>query len=394
MSGGGSPDFASVDYVPSGVTSHYNHRIHVFLPNAPQPATGYPSCTYFLYTGWNSTSLVGSIGPENGLLYLLLKSGWAIVIASATISGQTITSGGSLVANKGVFTPPAVPIIFYNSAYQCAEKDAMWVVQHLRRNASTYRIDPNRIGVTGNSAGGNIALFASFCPDVQGSTGFDLTNSSRPNFCVVRFCPVAWYAALNQSTAAAYAIHMPDSSDILYTTSASTLSQVSAADQKAGSPLEYAWNPSMAWASDPVATFDWLEARQKDCRNKNRKVKLYLYGATDDGLSDAFDCQDDSTTTFSGVGLPAGTVAHNHNVWNTLAFKYEASEAGMRFAPFGEHSRCAIAKSDYDHVAANSPTPTDLLSTVKVITHTGGGTDDPLVIDQVDFLNTVAGLKS
>lgn len=394
MSGGGSPDFEEIDYVPSGVTSHYNHRINVFLPNAPQPSSGYPVAVLYNYTGWVQTSLISAVDESNGILFLLLKSGWAVVVASATIANQTFTSGGAAITNNGVFTPPYVPVVFYNPAYMCAEKDAIWVVQHLRDNAKIYRIDPNRIAVTGNSAGGNMALFASFCVDVSGSTGFYLTVSSRPNFCVVRFCPAAWYAALNQSTASAYSIHLPNSADPFYTTSATTLSQVSAADQAAASPLKYAWDSSMAFASDVLSTFDWLEARQKACRLNNRKVKLHMYACTDDGLADAYDCQDDSTTNFSGVGLPSGTVAHNHNSWNTLAFMYEAREAGMRFTPFGEYSRVVLSKSDYDNVAANSPSPSDLLSTVKIITHTSGGSDDPLIVEQVDFLNTVAGLKS
>ncbi|AQQ68172.1 hypothetical protein Mag101_11385 [Microbulbifer agarilyticus] len=72
---------------------------------------------------------------------------------------------------------PAVPM---------ALQDAQRAVSYLRRNASKYAIDPNRIGVMGFSAGGNLAVLASTAFKRRAYSLIDQADlvSSRPDFVV------------------------------------------------------------------------------------------------------------------------------------------------------------------------------------------------------------------
>ncbi len=72
--------------------------------------------------------------------------------------------------------------------FPAAVHDVKAAVRWLRGNAAKYHIDPNRIGVTGGSAGGHLAQFLGVTGDVyqfEGSGG-NYEQSSRVN-CVVNF---------------------------------------------------------------------------------------------------------------------------------------------------------------------------------------------------------------
>jgi len=67
-------------------------------------------------------------------------------------------------------------------------QDVKAAIRWLRANARRFNLDPERIGVTGESAGGHLALFAGLTPDVpelEGS-GSNLDQSSRVA-CVVNY---------------------------------------------------------------------------------------------------------------------------------------------------------------------------------------------------------------
>lgn len=65
-----------------------------------------------------------------------------------------------------------------------AVKDARSAIRWLRKNATTYNIDPNRIVVSGNSAGGHLALTAVLADNWNESTD-DLSISASPNLVLV-----------------------------------------------------------------------------------------------------------------------------------------------------------------------------------------------------------------
>ena len=70
--------------------------------------------------------------------------------------------------------------------FPAAVEDSKAAVRWLRANATRYGIDPNRIGVTGGSAGGHLAQFLGVTSDVRGfeGDGGNPEQSSRVN-CVV-----------------------------------------------------------------------------------------------------------------------------------------------------------------------------------------------------------------
>jgi acetyl esterase/lipase len=72
--------------------------------------------------------------------------------------------------------------------FPAAVYDCKAAVRWLRANAAKYHIDPERIGVTGGSAGGHLALFLGVTNDVKkfDGDGGNLTQSSRVT-CVVSY---------------------------------------------------------------------------------------------------------------------------------------------------------------------------------------------------------------
>ncbi|MEK7830184.1 MAG: alpha/beta hydrolase, partial [Acidobacteriota bacterium] len=67
--------------------------------------------------------------------------------------------------------------------------DAQRAMQHIRANASQYRISPNRIGIIGFSAGAQLAADASFNPLAANAEASDALEkvSSRPDFLILSY---------------------------------------------------------------------------------------------------------------------------------------------------------------------------------------------------------------
>lgn len=72
--------------------------------------------------------------------------------------------------------------------FPAAVHDVKEAVRWLRANAKQYHVDPERIGVTGGSAGGHLAQFLGVTADVKGfeGKGGHLDKSSRVS-CVVNY---------------------------------------------------------------------------------------------------------------------------------------------------------------------------------------------------------------
>jgi acetyl esterase/lipase len=67
----------------------------------------------------------------------------------------------------GQTTPPPI----CETAAQAAQHDAQAAVRWLRRNAGTYRIDPDRIAIAGGSAGAVTSLLVGWRPEDPGTSG-------------------------------------------------------------------------------------------------------------------------------------------------------------------------------------------------------------------------------
>ena len=69
--------------------------------------------------------------------------------------------------------------------FPAAVNDVKAAVRWLRANAATYKIDPDRIGVTGGSAGGHLAQFLGVTANVPEFEGVDSPKESSKVACVV-----------------------------------------------------------------------------------------------------------------------------------------------------------------------------------------------------------------
>ena len=90
--------------------------------------------------------------------------------------------------------------------FPAAVHDVKAVVRWLRANAGKYAIDPARIGATGDSAGGHLALFLGVTGDVKqfdGSAGGNADQSSAVNCVVDVYGPTDFTKSYGKSVDAA-----------------------------------------------------------------------------------------------------------------------------------------------------------------------------------------------
>jgi acetyl esterase/lipase len=69
-------------------------------------------------------------------------------------------------AEKGYITATISYRFSQEAIFPAAVSDAKCAVRFLRANAAKYGIDPNKIAVSGNSAGGHLSMMVGFSPDV------------------------------------------------------------------------------------------------------------------------------------------------------------------------------------------------------------------------------------
>jgi acetyl esterase/lipase len=120
------------------------------------------------------------------------------------------------VAGPGAFNSWLNPlgVTVFGLIYRCQEfgapapqQDVMRAVRLLRSHAKELGIDPNKIGVIGNSAGGHVtASAATLYDDAIGKTGIEFDKvSARPDFAVLNFA-VLTMEAPNASAASKAAL--------------------------------------------------------------------------------------------------------------------------------------------------------------------------------------------
>jgi len=93
-----------------------------------------------------------------------------------------------------------------NYQFPAAIHDVKSAVRWLRANADKYGIDPGRIGTTGDSAGGHLALFLGLTGDVRefdGTDGGNLDQSSRVSCIVDVYGPSDFTKSYDKSVDAA-----------------------------------------------------------------------------------------------------------------------------------------------------------------------------------------------
>ncbi|MGE5294112.1 MAG: alpha/beta hydrolase fold domain-containing protein [Solirubrobacterales bacterium] len=82
-------------------------------------------------------------------------------------------------AEIGYVTATASYRLTQQAPFPAAVEDVKCAVRWLRANAGTYQVDPNRIAVSGNSAGGHLAMMAGYSddPSLEGSGGHSNVSS-------------------------------------------------------------------------------------------------------------------------------------------------------------------------------------------------------------------------
>ncbi len=83
--------------------------------------------------------------------------------------------------------------------YPIPLEDAQRAVRYVRANAAQYRIDPDRIGIMGFSAGGHLAAMESVSAETADANAADPIDkaSSKPNFVVLGY---PWLNAMSPNT--------------------------------------------------------------------------------------------------------------------------------------------------------------------------------------------------
>ena len=135
--------------------------------------------------------------PDNQHLQLNLarpKSGDGPFPCVLCIHGRGFRAGSREGYNTQIVRLAATGYVAVTVSYRLAPKypfpaaihDTKAAVRWLRANAKTYHIDPDRIGVTGGSAGGHLAQFLAVTGDVKEfeGAGGNSTQSSKVS-CVV-----------------------------------------------------------------------------------------------------------------------------------------------------------------------------------------------------------------
>ncbi|MBR0463015.1 MAG: alpha/beta hydrolase [Clostridia bacterium] len=76
--------------------------------------------------------------------------------------------------------------------FPAAVQDMREAIRYLRANAAAFRIDPDRVGVMGDSSGGNTAAFAAVVPDsdMRFNIGENLDQSAEVKCCCCVYGPV------------------------------------------------------------------------------------------------------------------------------------------------------------------------------------------------------------
>lgn len=196
------------------VRRHDGQKFNLFVPQGSPPPGGWPVLAFMSISGFTASSRGTEITALNGLLHEALThptDPMAVAWASCTVSrggasGNSVddpvydpSSGlyGPAYRGNGVFVPPGVLPANYISnrppyddlTRPMPEKDVVMFIQHLRENAVTYGIDPDRVVAHGRSAGAITWMWAAFGPDRgdvwgSGASGQEL-QPTRPDAAVL-----------------------------------------------------------------------------------------------------------------------------------------------------------------------------------------------------------------
>lgn len=96
------------------------------------------------------------------------------------------------LTDRGITVVSASYRLVKHAPFPACVDDVKALIRHLKAHGPEYLIDPDRIGVLGNSAGGHLAGLLALTPDVpelEGEIGDDLDQSSSVRAAVLYYAP-------------------------------------------------------------------------------------------------------------------------------------------------------------------------------------------------------------
>jgi acetyl esterase/lipase len=153
---------------------HRTERLDVYVPTRVPPPGGWPAVLAVHGGGWRG----GSKRDYGQMAAELVPYGHVVVAVDYTLSS------------------PAAP------SWPANLEDLRAAVRWLRRNASVYHVDPNRIAVMGASAGGHLAALLATAPDADGTTP-ETSTSARVQAVIDFYGPTDLAALAERSRGAA-----------------------------------------------------------------------------------------------------------------------------------------------------------------------------------------------
>jgi acetyl esterase/lipase len=213
--------------------------------------------------------------PSRPAIVLIFGGGWC----SSDRSQQKVY--GLNLAKAG-FVCLATDYRFSTEAIWPAQiHDVLTAVRWLRKNASEFAIDPNRIGVSGNSSGGHLALMAGTVthqPNLVPATS-DWTEFSNEVSAICAFYPPVRLAGLDQQS----------EGDTVATLMGA---DASVDDYHRASPIFYADQPFppvllMSGSDDKRVPVEHSYELQRVLEAAGNQIDLHVFG----GQGHAFDAQ-------------------------------------------------------------------------------------------------------
>jgi len=145
--------WTNVDYAPTASRRHARQRYDIKLPssgNGPFPLLIYVHGGGFSGGDWQLAQ------NNNGLVQRANSNGYAVASVGYLLMGQSGWSGGQRAFPENV-------------------EDVLAAIRHLRANASTYHIDPDKFAVSGFSAGAYMTAIVCALSNAT-NHGYDITS--------------------------------------------------------------------------------------------------------------------------------------------------------------------------------------------------------------------------